>query len=275
MIDLSSVRAVIHQDLLDVRRSRLLQAVFGAYVLFIAVIFLGVSLSPNPSIRDVVRLTVVIGFLFVPLIALLSGYLSIAGERESGTIRFLLGYPVSRREVVLGKTITRLGVVFAAIGVAFLGGGAIAVVQFDTPHLVQISIFAAMTALFAGAFVGMALGVSAATGSRSRAMSGTFGLYFVFTLLWSPQISPVTVPGLIATIADWLLGIEPTGMFWNVFRSLSPTKAYFWSLQLLPGEAFGMSSVPIGGASVTAILVGWIIVPPALGYLSFAYADID
>lgn len=273
MIDLSSVRAVISQDLLNVRRSRLLQAVFGGYVLFIAVIFLGVSLSPSPSIRDVVRITAVIGFLFIPLIALLSGYLSIAGERESGTIRFLLGYPVRRSEVVLGKTITRLGVVFVAIGVAFLGGGIIAVVQFDTPHLAQVSIFAAMTALFAGAFVGMAIGISAATGSRSRAMSGTFGLYFVFTLLWSPQISPVTVPGLIAAVAESLLGIELTGMFWDVFRTLSPAEAYFWSLQLLP--EFRMSSAPIGGASVVAILTGWIVVPPVLGYLWFARADID
>ena len=273
MIDLSSVRAVISQDLLDVRRSRLLQAVFGGYVLFIVVIFLGVSLSPGPSIQGVIRLIVVIGFLFVPLIALLSGYLSIAGERESGTIRFLLGYPVRRSEIVLGKTITRLGVVFAAIGVAFLGGGAIAVVQFDTPHLGQVSIFGTMTALFAGAFVGMALGVSAATGSRSRAMSGTFGLYFVFTLLWSPQISPVTVPGLIRAGTDLVLGIELTGLIWEVFSNLSPAAAYYWSLQLLSG--FGPSSAPIGGAVAVAILAGWIIVPPVLGYLWFARTDID
>lgn len=273
MMDLSSVRAVISQDLLDVRRSRLLQAVFGGYVLFIAVIFLGVSLSPSPSLQDVVRITVLIGILLVPLIALLSGYLSIAGERESGTIRFLLGYPVRRSEIVLGKTITRLGVVFVAIGVAFLGGGVIAALQFDTPHLAQISIFAATTALFAGAFVGMAIGVSAAARSRSRAMSGTFGLYFVFTLLWS-QISPVTVPGLIRAGTDSLLGIELTGMFWEVFSSLSPAEAYYWSLQLLP-EGFGPSSAPIGGAIAVVILAGWIIVPPALGYLWFARADID
>lgn len=273
MINLSTVRAVIRQDLLNVRRSRLLQAIFGGYVLFIAIIFLGVSLSPKPSLRKVIRITVLIGFLFVPLIALLSGYLSIAGERESGTIRFLLGYPVRRNEIVLGKMITRLGVVFVAIGIAFLSGGITALVQFDTPHLTQVSIFAAMTALFAGAFVGMALGVSAAVRSRSRAMSGTFGLYFVFTLLWSPQISPVTVPGLIRAGADSLLGIELTGMGWNLFSNLSPAEAYFWSLQLLP--EFRMSSAPIGGASVVAILIGWIIVPPTLGYLIFVRADID
>src|SRR5699024_5401562 len=164
--------------------------------------------------------------------------------------------------------------VFVAIGVAFLGGGTIAAFQFDTPYLAQVSIFAATTALFAGAFVGMALGVSAATGSRSRAMSGTFGCYFVFTLLWTPQVSPVTVPGLIRAGADSLLGIELTGMFWEMFSNLSPAAAYFWSLQLLP-EGFGPSSAPIGGAVAVAILVGWIILPPTLGYQSFARADID
>ena len=273
MIDINPIRAVIRQDLLDVRRSRLLQAVFGGYMLFIVAIFLGVSLSPGPSIRTVIRITMLIGFLFVPLVALLSSYLSIAGERESGTIRFLLGYPITRSEIVLGKAITRLGVVFIAIGLAFLAGGIIAVLQFDTSHLPQVSIFGVTTALFACAFVGMALGVSATTKSRSRAMSGTFGSYFVLTLLWSPQISPVTVPGLIGTVTDSLFGIDLGGTAWNVFSNLSPATAYFWSLQILP-NGLGPSSPPIGGGVAIAILIAWVILPPVVGYATFAHADI-
>lgn len=273
MIDLNSVRAVAVQDLLDVRRARLLQAVFAGYVLFVGAIFLGVSMTSGSSVRGAIQLTMLIGFLFIPLVALLSGYLSIAGERESGTIRFLIGYPLRRSEVILGKTITRLGVVFMAVGVAFLGSGVIAALQFDAPRLDQLAIFAGTTALFAGAYVGMAVGVSGASGSRSRAMSGTVGTYFLFTLLWS-KISPVTVPGLIETLADSLLGVTLGGPLWDLFSILSPAEAYFWSLQLLPGEAFRMTAAPVDGVGVLAILIGWIVVPPALGCISFRRADI-
>lgn len=274
MIDVGSVRAVLRQDLLDVRRARLVQGVLTMYVLFVGLVFLGVSLSPDPSVSGAIQLTSLLGFLFIPLVALLAGYLAIAGERESGTIRFLVGYPVLRSEVLLGKFLSRFGLVTGAIGVAFLGAGAIATVLYADPVLLTVAVFGVLTALFAGSYVGMAVGVSAATGSRSRAMSTIVSLYFVFTLLWS-HILPVTLPKLIAGAASGLLGVQLSGPVWNVFANLSPAMAYFWSLQLLPVQAFEMQQVPVGPVTVLCILIAWIVVPPALGYLSFARADIE
>lgn len=274
MIDATSVRNVVRQDFLDVRRARLVQGVLVLYVLFVGLGFLGVSLSAEPSVVDAIQLTTLIGLLFVPLVALLAGYLAIAGERESGTIRVLLGYPLDRSEILLGKFLSRLGIVVGAIGIAFGCAGLIAAIQFASPQLATIGLFAVLTALFAGAYVGMAVGVSAATGSRSRAMSGIVGLYFVFTLLWS-QTVPVTVPKLVSGLLNGLFGIDPSGAFWNVFSNLSPAMAYFWSLQLLPLETFQMSQPPVGGLTVVGLLLAWIVVPPALGYLSFVRADIE
>jgi hypothetical protein len=45
------------------------------------------------------------GALLIPLAALVAAYLSIAGERESGSIKFALSLPISRGDLVLGKTL--------------------------------------------------------------------------------------------------------------------------------------------------------------------------
>ncbi|MFC7174984.1 ABC transporter permease [Haloplanus litoreus] len=54
--------------------------------------------------------------LLVPIMALIAAYLAIAGERESGSLKVILGLPPSRGEVLLGKFLGRSGVV--AIGLA-------------------------------------------------------------------------------------------------------------------------------------------------------------
>ncbi|WP_276271588.1 ABC transporter permease [Haloarcula litorea] len=270
----AAVAAVLRQDLTDVVRARLIQAVLALYVLFVGIIYLGVSLSAEPRVEGAIQLTLLVGLLFVPLVAALAGSLAVAGERESGTIRFLLGYPLARLELVVGKLLARLLVVVGAVAVAFAVGGVLALTRFPTPRLGAVAVFGALTALFAAAYVGMAVGVSAAVGSRSRAMSGVVGLYFVFTLLWS-QVAPVTVPGILAAGLDWAFGVRPSGPVWTVFANLSPAQAYFWSVQLVPGPAFEMSGAPLDGPTLVAVLAAWVVVPPALGYLRFARADIE
>ncbi|WP_135852226.1 ABC transporter permease subunit [Halorussus salinus] len=273
MTDLGSVVGVVRQDLLDVRRARLMQAVLGLYVLFVGVIFVGVALTEGQTVHTAIQLTVVVGFLFVPLVSLLASYLAIAGERDSGTIRFLLGYPLERSDVLLGKYVSRFGLVAVAVGLAFLVAGAASMQLFDRPRLDTVATFGGLTLLFAGSYVGVGVAVSAVSDSRSRAMTNTVAMYFVFTLLWS-RISPVTVPQVIAGGADLLLGVQFSGGLWRVFTALSPTESYFRSLQLLPGSAFETSG-SVSGVTVVAVLLAWMVVPPALGYLSFARADID
>lgn len=272
MTDVGSVVGVVRQDALDARRARLMQAVLGLYVLFVGFIFAGVGLTPDQPVNTAIQITAFVGFLFVPLVSLLAGYLAVAGERESGTIRFLLGYPLARSDVVLGKYVSRLGLVSVAVCLAFLVGGAVATELFAEPRLAAVATFGGLTLLFAAAYVGVGIAVSAASGSRGRAMTKTVAAYFVFTLLWS-RIAPITVPQVVAGTADLLLSVQLSGPLWELFAALSPTEAYYQSLQLLPG-GLGVDA-PVGGVTAVAVLLGWVVVPPALGYLSFARADID
>jgi ABC-2 type transport system permease protein len=273
-VNLSAIAAVVRQDLLDVRRARLVQAVLGGYVLFVGVLFGGVGLTEGKTVSDAIRITLILGFLFVPLVALLTGYLSVAGERESGSLRLLLGYGVDRREVVLGKYLSRVGLVALGITTAFCVAGMLAVSGlFPEPQLATIAVFGGVTVLFAAAYVAVGVAISTVSSSRRQAMTRTVAVYFVFTLLWS-RVGPTTVPALLSGVIDTLTGTPPSGTAWAVFNALSPAEAYFQALALLPGDsAFGDGS--LDPSALVVILLAWIVVPTLLGTVWFVRTDIE
>jgi ABC-2 type transport system permease protein len=271
-VNLDIIQNVLRQDLLAVRRTRLVQAVLGLYTVLVGLIFWVGALDPDLAVTDAIQLTVLFGFLFVPLVSLMSSYLSVVGERESGTIRILLGYPVSRNAVVLGKHLSRLAIVWTGVVLAFVVGAVGAVVMYAEPRLAALATFCMLTMLFAGAYVGIGTAISVTSRSRRRAMTKTVVAYFVLTLFWS-RAGPTTVPQIISGALDAAFGVQLSGDAWQVFKALSPGEAYFQTLQLLPSDTVG--SMPVGSATVVVILCLWIVAPPALGYLSFARADID
>jgi Cu-processing system permease protein len=57
--------------------------------------------------------------LFVPLIGLSVGAGTLAGDRERGTLVYLLAQPVSRAEVFFGKALGAAMAVIAALGLGF------------------------------------------------------------------------------------------------------------------------------------------------------------
>jgi len=59
--------------------------------------------------------------------ALIAAYLAIAGERESGSLKLLLGLPPSRGEVLVGKFLGRSGVVAIGLVLGFLVSGVVTV----------------------------------------------------------------------------------------------------------------------------------------------------
>ncbi|QSG12864.1 ABC-type transport system involved in multi-copper enzyme maturation, permease component [Halapricum desulfuricans] len=183
-----STLAVAKRDFLDVRRAKLVWAPVALYTLFMVLFFWGQSTSSEPDFYAVLwSLLGVGGALVVPLIALVAAYLSIAGERESGSIKFTLGAAVDRSAVVLGKLLSRSGVVLAGLGVSFVIGTGIAQVLVPemTFEYADYAIFIGVTLLYALAYVAVAVAISAATATRSRAMAGGIGFFFVFNLVWN------------------------------------------------------------------------------------------
>jgi ABC-2 type transport system permease protein len=173
------------------------------------------------------------GSALVPIIAIVIGYASVAGERESGSLKVLLSLPFSRRDVLLGKVVGRGGVVAVPILLGFL----VSVVVL-TPTAVEINplgflLGSVLTALLGVVFVGLAVGFSAAASTSRRAIVGTVGLYIYFFLFWNTFANGVG--SLLRRYLD--AGAESTQKLSLFLKLLNPTQSY----QTLVTSALGRS----------------------------------
>jgi ABC-2 type transport system permease protein len=254
---------VARKDFEDAVKSKMLWSLMGLLVLIVGIIYVAIWWNvDDPEPVDIVGAATAIFQLIVPLVALIAGYLSIVGERRSGSIKVLLSLPPDRRDVVFGKLLGRAGVIGATVLAAFL------------------------------ALVGIAVGVSALVASRGQAMAGVVGLYLVFLLFWD-----LLTAGVYRVVAGELPG-NPGDQFeaWYVFLQwLNPLEAYSVLTDTILGETFGAFTIPLFApqeASATErvvagevpaylqepvtvpILLFWFVVPVALGYLRFRGADL-
>ena len=214
--------------------------------------------------------------LLVPIMALIAAYLSVAGERESGSLKVLLGLPPSRGEVLAGKFLGRGVAVAAGIAAGFAISGAVTAVLYGGLPLVAFLATTALTVLLAVSFLGIAVGISAVTATRARAMTLAITAYLGLTLLW--DLAP---NGLHLLVAGRLPGADVPAWFLLV-RGLSPTGAYNALVQrALLGDAG--TAAAVGGPSPAyldpvaflAVMVAWAAAPLALGYLGFRRADLS
>jgi len=280
-----SVRAVAHKDFRDVRRARIVWAVGGAYTVLTVLFFLQVRLGgldgPSDTLLALWNM-VFVGAVFVPAVALVAAYLAIAGERESGSIKHLLSTPVSRRDVVLGKYLSRAGIVGVSLVLAFGVAAALAAVWFGPVRWGVFAGVAALTTVYALAYVSVAVGISAVTATRSRAMLGALGFYFSTNLMTLND----DVSGLagIRYVLNELLGLGVTEdliQFLGIFTN--PTRAYlFAAVGAFPDELTETMELPVPGdlawyvqpEVAVALLFGWLVVPALVGLYRFERSDI-
>ena len=229
--------------------------------------------ASGPTVGLINGLSSSAGFL-VPLTGLLIGYKAIVGERDSGSLKLLLGLPHSRRDVVLGKFVGRMGVVAIAILIGFTAGAIIALLLYDSFAFGAFVGYTLLTMVLGLVFVAIAVGFSAAMQSASRALYGVIGLFVLFVFVW----------GFIPTILRFVLnGFTMPNLLaqpdWAAFLSLlNPTTAYgYASAALIPEIPGPMTENPpfyLQDWFGFVILALWIVVPLALGYSRFASTDL-
>ncbi|RZH68921.1 ABC transporter permease [Natrinema altunense] len=279
-----SAITVAKKDFRDAIRSRVL---IGLTVLFALFTVGGAALaswlselsddaSAQSTIELVLTLQAPAGFL-VPIIALIVGYGAIAGERESGSLKFLLGLPHRRRDVVLGKVLGRTGVVAVSIFVGFTIGllGLFAFV--GSVSLTDYVAFTAVTILFGLVYVAIGVGLSAMTRSTTRAAVGALSVVILFKVLWGTAgtILLYAIEGtfLMESPPDWYL----------VYNAVSPDAAYGSAIGAVLSRsdptlasAYDISSLPLVAEPWFGfvILAIWAAVPIGLGLWRFDYVDL-
>jgi ABC-2 type transport system permease protein len=277
-----SWRVIAAREFSDAVRSRLLWGL----VAIVAVVIGGTASVPllipamNASLLTGLGAASEFAAILVPVVALVAAYLAIAGERESGSLRLLLGLEPNRRTVVLGKFLGRSAVVAAGLAAGFLLAGVVLFLAYGSLQPVAFLTVLGLTVVLGVSYVGIAVGISAATGTRARAMTLGIATYLSLSLLWDlfPQGAHLVVEGAppSGAVPGWFVlleGLSPSGAYSAlVTRALSAAEPAF------PGpEALLGGPVPVYAQwwVFAAILLVWTLLPLLVGGWVFERADLN
>lgn len=224
----------------------------------------GDRLAP-PAVRAVANIPGYLAtYVFVFVVAVTYG--AIAWERETGTIRFLLGLPTTRRDVLFGTLLSRNAVTAAGIGIILLVAGVIVLVRRGAIPLVAFGLTSLWILVYVSCWTTFAVGVSAAFDSSYRALGAVVGPYVVFA--WNAPIwKAVLEPGLRAVFPK---GMEP------FVASLNPTLSLGIVSERLVAENTVLATDVATGQLIVSIVVTLLIAAGGviLGIHQFEQADI-
>ena len=243
----------------------------------LGVLYVRASQGAVTGINLLVLVALSVTFL-VPLAALTNGYEAVAGPRRSGALKVVLGLPYTRRDVVVGAYLGRLGMVLSAVAallvtahvVALLGGMPVAPAE-------AVVLFGAAV-LLSMAFVGVAVGISVVVRSSTWGAALAFGFFLLSVLLWSQALVRALVflaNGLStpATRPEWANVVDvcnPLTAYRSVVAELVPelSGAVFGGA---PGPRDAFYRSPVFGA---AVLLAWAVLAPLAGLVRFDRSDL-
>jgi ABC-2 type transport system permease protein len=273
-----SLAVVARKDFADARRSRSLWALSGLFVAFVALMAYLYTEIPSLTPSEAAELSGLglMGFLaapaslFISIAAVLICYKAIAGESESGSGKILLALPHTRADVVGGKVLGRATVLALPLVVGFAVALVAAYALDLTVAPTEFLTFVVVSLVFALAYVSLVVGISATTTSTTRASTLAVGAFVVFELVWD------VIPIGAAFVANGL-SMPGTLPNWALFLGqLSPSAAYLNAVTgVLPNNT-SLVDVPfyLSPTASAVVLVGWIVIPVAIGYTRYAGLDL-
>jgi ABC-2 type transport system permease protein len=296
--------AVARKDIADAGRSWLLYALAATFLAFMG---LGAATPPIqfssasaemaerlPPLGVALAIDIMITPLeaLVPLTALVVGYRSIIGEQEQRSLQVLLGLPVTRRDLFVGKLVGRSVVVVGTMLVGFVGAAVVIAGWYETFEVWMFLEFVGLTVFLAVVSTAIAVGISGFARSRARAMGGAIVTFATFTFFW--QALPASIhylqKGEIAPQTG-VLGEPVAAPAWFVFlRNVKLQRAYKvlvheWVTPVFrtsPGtEQYGDFYVEgtqpfyLEPWFSAVVLVAWAALFLGLGYWRFSRADLD
>jgi ABC-type transport system involved in multi-copper enzyme maturation permease subunit len=186
-VELRIVGVVAGKTLRDAVRDRW----FWLYCLGFALLAAGIALIALPDTgltgeggfgRTAASLVVLVQ-LVVTLMAIMLGARSLAGERESGSLRFLLSQPVSRTEVLLGTYAGLAGALLAAVCAGFGVAGLLSVVRSSGLDAATLVSLAGLSWLLSLVMLGIGMVVSVVARRGSTALGAALLTWLVFVFV--------------------------------------------------------------------------------------------
>lgn len=205
--------------------------------------------------------------LIVPLMALTVGAQSLAGERERGTLAYLLAQPVSRVEVLLGKLLGLGGALLAALLLGFGLSAAVIAWQGGAVESGRYVVLVLLSLLLA--LASLSLGIFISAWSRSGALAVGLALFVWLLLVFVGDLglmgTAVAMKLHISTLFNLTL-LNPLQVF-----KIATVNSLRASLEILgPAGTYATRTYgPALNALLVAVLVGWVALPMAGAYVRF------
>lgn len=204
--------------------------------------------------------------LFVPLLGLSVGAGALAGDRERGTLIYLLAMPVSRSEVFFGKILGAGLAVAAALGVGF-GLAALVLSASAGGDVAAYLGLAGFTALLALACLALGFLISAGTRKSSTATGAALLTWLVLAFIGDLGVVSATL-ALRPTPARLLamLVVNPLQTFkLGAIYSLNSTLDALGAVGQYAVYRFA-DGLPL---LLAGLLLAWILIAFGLAYLLF------
>ena len=212
---------------------------------------------------------------FVPMLGLGISYAAIAGERDSGSIKLLVGLPNSRRDVVLGTFVGRCAVLSIAILCGYSVVAIFALLTYESFAAVEFVLYTVLTVFYGAVYVAIGIGFSSVMRSQHTAFIGAAGLFALFQLGWD------IVTALLQTITVGYVPSSSGAPPWLiVVHALNPTAAVGYATRAIIPTFDEIMSYPVSDSFYPpewagfAILTSWLVLSLGFGYLRFQSTDI-
>lgn len=206
--------------------------------------------------------------LFVPLLGMLVGALNLSGEREDGTLGYLLAQPVSRGAVFLAKLAGQgLSLAFA-VGLGLGLAGLVVGWEAGSDGAVAYGLLALDAMLLGAASLAVGVLVAVVSSSRMRALATALVLWVLFAFVVDALAIGLVVSGAVG----------PTALFYASFAnpiqlakvlcllSLSAKLEVLGPAGIYAVRTFGHVGA---GALLGAALLAWAAVPAGIGWRVF------
>ncbi|MFB6138085.1 MAG: ABC transporter permease subunit [Halobacteriaceae archaeon] len=229
----------------------------------------------------------------LPVVVLTVTHKAIAGEVESGSVKFLFSAPLTRFDAIVGKILGRAGVLWTGVALGFVVSAGVIVYLGGQFSPVPYLLFLLFTCLFVLAYVSVGVALSAIAQTSSRAVLYVISFFIGVGLLLD------YVPNLIHKVTDGVFFPKRIPMPGSFMQGPPDAPAWFFFIpRLSPGRAYNhaviglVSNQPFGyepavapeggplpfyltGWFALATLVLWIVVPALVGYWHFNRTDIN
>ena len=206
--------------------------------------------------------------LLAPLVAVVMGAASIAGERERGTLENLLAQPFTRRRLLLAKHAALVMSLAAATLAGFAPAGAMIAWHAGASPFAHYLLFPAIAIVAAMAMAGLGVAISVRSRGAAQAQGAAIFSWFALVLLYDLVLmGTLSLGGLPAGAVAASLVANPI----DAARVLGVLTLEPDLYLLGPAGAYLTSAFSRGGAALilASSLVIWTTVPLLIALITF------